>query len=110
MVQHSKLDSTFTALGDPTRRGILEHLTTGPTSVSALASRFEMSLPGITKHLRLLEEAGLVTTEKRGRVRHCTLGPDALDLEAAWIRDYRQVLEDRMDHLGAFLDRTKEQT
>ncbi len=108
MVQYSDLDSTFAALADPTRRGILEHLTNGPASISDLAARFEMSLPGITKHIRLLEEAGLVLTEKKGRVRYCTLGANPLDHEAAWIRGHRKSIEDRMDRLAAFLDETKE--
>ena len=97
MVQHSDLDSTFAALADPTRRGILEHLANGPASISDLAARFEMSLPGITKHIRLLEEAGLVLTEKKGRVRYCTLGANPLDHVAAWIRGHRKSIEDRMD-------------
>jgi DNA-binding transcriptional ArsR family regulator len=108
MVQHSDLDSTFAALADPTRRGILEHLTAGPASISDLATRFDMSLPGITKHIRLLEEAGLVLTEKKGRVRYCTLGTNPLDREAAWIHGHRQSIEDRMDRLATFLDETKE--
>lgn len=108
MVQYSDLDSTFAALADPTRRGILEHLTDGPASISDLAARFDMSLPGISKHIRLLEEAGLVLTEKKGRVRYCTLGANPLDREAAWIRGHRQSIEDRMDRLATFLDETKE--
>ena len=67
-----------------------------------------MSLHGITKHIRLLEEAGLVLTEKKGRVRYCTLGANPLDHEAAWIRGHRKSIEDRMDRLAAFLDETKE--
>lgn len=108
MVQYSHLDTSFAALSDPTRRGILEHLTGGRAPVGDLAVRFEMSIPGITKHIRLLEEAGLVVTEKKDRVRYCTIGANPLDREAAWIRDHRQVLEERLDRLGAFLDRTKE--
>ncbi|EME20465.1 ArsR/SmtB family transcription factor [Rhodococcus triatomae] len=104
MVQH-QLDSTFSALSDPTRRGILEHLDRSAATITELAELFEMTLTGITKHVRLLEEAGLVVTEKRGRVRHCRLGDNTLDLEAAWLARHRNALADRLDHLGQFLDR-----
>jgi DNA-binding transcriptional ArsR family regulator len=108
MVQCSKnLDTTFAALSDPTRRGILESLGQGDASISGLAERFEMTLTGIKKHVRALEEAGLVTTEKVGRVRTCRLGPRRLEDEAAWIEKYRQMLESRLDRLGEFLERTK---
>jgi DNA-binding transcriptional ArsR family regulator len=106
MVQCS-LDSTFGALADPTRRGILERLGTGDASITDLAEQFEMTLTGMKKHVGILEDARLVTTEKVGRVRMCRLGPRRLDDETAWIANYRQMLEARMDRLGAFLERTK---
>jgi DNA-binding transcriptional ArsR family regulator len=108
MVQyHAELDNGFAALSDATRRGILERLGRGDTSISDLAARFEMTLTGIKKHVQLLEDAGLVTTEKVGRVRTCRLGPRRLEDESAWIEKYREMLEARLDSLGAFLARTK---
>ncbi|MCM6773577.1 metalloregulator ArsR/SmtB family transcription factor [Nocardia sp. CDC159] len=107
MVQHDFLDASFAALSDPTRRGILERLGRGPATVSELAERFAMTLTGVKKHLRLLEDAGMVVTEKRGRVRYCRLGDNRLDREAAWIRGYRQMVEARMDRLERFLEHTE---
>jgi len=108
MVQCSTpLDDTFAALSDPTRRGILERLGRGEASISDLAASFEMSLTGLKKHVQILEEAGLVVTEKVGRVRTCRLGPRRLDDESAWIERYRQMLEERFDRLEEFLERTK---
>ncbi len=108
MVQFSpQLDSAFAALSDPTRRGILERLGRGDSSISELAAAFEMTLTGIRKHVRILERAGLVTTEKVGRVRTCSLGPRRLDDETTWIAMYREALETRLDRLGEFLDKEK---
>jgi DNA-binding transcriptional ArsR family regulator len=108
MVQCSTpLDDAFAALSDPTRRGILERLGRGDASISDLAASFGMSLTGLKKHVQILEEAGLVVTEKVGRVRTCRLGPRRLDDESAWIERYRQMLEDRYDRLEEFLERTK---
>ena len=108
MVQYSpQLDATFAALSDPTRRGILERLGEGDRSLSELADAFDMSLTGVKKHVRILEQAGLLTTEKVGRVRSCRLGPRRLDDETDWIALYRQTLEARLDRLGKFLDREK---
>ncbi|MFD1811475.1 ArsR/SmtB family transcription factor [Rhodococcus gannanensis] len=104
MVQY-QLDATFTALSDRTRRGILERLDRSEATITELAEIFEMTLTGITKHIHLLEQAGLVVTEKRGRVRHCRLGANTLDLETAWIARHRRALADRLDHLGQFLER-----
>ncbi|TJZ77091.1 winged helix-turn-helix transcriptional regulator [Rhodococcus oryzae] len=108
MVQHSRLDASFAALSDPTRRGILEHLGRTDATVSELAERFEMTLTGITKHLRLLEDSGMVVTEKRGRVRHCRLGTNPFDRELAWIRSHQLEIEGRLDRLGQFLNRMEE--
>jgi DNA-binding transcriptional ArsR family regulator len=108
VVQYSsQLDSSFAALSDRTRRGILERLGRGDASVSDLAANFEMSLTGIKKHVKVLEGAGLVTTEKVGRVRHCRLGPHRLKNETVWIAKYQQLLEARLDQLAEFLERTK---
>ena len=108
MVQYySGLDTGFAALAAGTRRGILEHLGRGDASVTDLALAFGMTLTGVKKHLSVLEDAGLLTTQKVGRVRSCTLGPRRLEVEAAWIQGYRQMLEGRLDSLGEFLERTK---
>jgi DNA-binding transcriptional ArsR family regulator len=102
-----KLDAAFAALSDRTRRGILERLGRGEASISDLAASFDMTLTGVKKHMRVLEEAGLVTTKKIGRVRYCRLGPSRLENETTWIEMYRQMLEARLDSLGEFLERTK---
>ena len=108
MVQYSRtLDSAFGALSDPTRRGILERLGASDAAISDLADEFGMTLTGIKKHVTVLEDAGLVTTEKVGRVRNCRLGPRRLDDEAEWIADYRRMLEGRLNRLESFLESTK---
>ena len=106
MVQYQSegLDGAFAALADPTRRAILDRLGQGPASISELAEPFEMSLTGLKKHVRILEEAGLVTTEKVGRTRVCSLGPRKLDDAREWIEGYRRTLEQRLDRLGDLLD------
>lgn len=109
MVQYSStLDQAFAAVADPTRRGILQQLGQGERSISELATRFEMTLTGMKKHVQLLEDARLVTTRKVGRVRTCTVGPRSLADEAAWIGQYQQMLESRLNHLEAYLERTRE--
>ena len=109
MVQYvRRLDSAFGALADPTRRGILERLGRSDAAISELADAFDITLTGIKKHVSVLETAGLVTTEKVGRVRRCSLGPRRLDAETAWIAQYRRMLEGRLNRLGDFLERTKE--
>jgi DNA-binding transcriptional ArsR family regulator len=111
MVQFSSsVDDVFAAVADPTRRGILERLGRGPASITELAESHEMTLTGMKKHVSLLEEAGLVRTEKVGRVRYCALGTRRLDKEAAWIRSYQQMLESQLDRLEGFLERTKPDT
>jgi DNA-binding transcriptional ArsR family regulator len=107
MVQLSRrLDSCFAALADPTRRGILERLARSDASISDLADRFDMTLTGMKKHVQVLEEAGLVTTEKVGRVRNCRLGPSRLERETMWMLEYQRMLEARFDRLAAFLERS----
>ncbi len=108
MVQYSsKLDTAFAALSDGTRRGILERLGRGDASIGDLAAKFDMTLTGIKKHVGILEGAGLVRTRKVGRVRRCRLGPRSLVNETMWIAKYRRMLEERLDRLGEFLERTK---
>lgn len=101
MVQHSptRLDATFSALADATRRGVLEQLGQHDASITALAAAFNMTLTGMKKHVAVLEQAGLVTTEKVGRVRICKLGPGRLEDEAAWLERYRQLWNARFDAL-----------
>jgi DNA-binding transcriptional ArsR family regulator len=107
MVRYSVLDRTFSALSDPTRRRILERLARGPATISELAQPFEISLPGLLKHVRVLEQADLVTTEKQGRTRQCRLGPEHLDDAAQWIQTYQRRWEGRLDRLGSYLERQK---
>ncbi len=104
MVQSQVLDRTFSALSDPTRRVILERLATGPASISQLAEPIGISLPGVMKHVRILEEAKLVITEKHGRTRECRLGPDQMDDATRWIEHYREQWEGRLDRLEAYLE------
>lgn len=106
MVQYNSAP-VFDALADPTRRGILERLGRGDASISELAGTFAMTLTGVGKHVAILEAAGLVATEKVGRVRTCRLGPSRLEAEAEWIAGYQRMLEDRFQRLDAMLERTK---
>ena len=101
MVQYSRtyLDSSFAALSDVTRRGVLEQLGRADASITELAARFRMTLTGMKKHVGVLEQAGLVTTKKVGRVRTCKLGPRRLEEEAAWIERYRQLWATRFEAL-----------
>jgi DNA-binding transcriptional ArsR family regulator len=109
MVQysHSQFDTSFTALSDATRRGVLEQLGRADASISYLADKFHMSLTGMKKHVSVLEQAGLVTTEKVGRVRTCKLGLRRLDEEAAWIEGYRQLWAARFDELDKVVEELK---
>lgn len=107
MVQYSQVDRTFAALADPTRRSVLERLGRSQATITELAEPFGISLTGMKKHVRVLEEAELVTTEKVGRVRRCDLGPRRLDDVQAWVETYRRMLDERLDRFGALLDRTK---
>jgi DNA-binding transcriptional ArsR family regulator len=107
MVQYSQVDRTFAALADPTRRSVLERLGRGQATITELAEPFGISLTGMKKHVRVLEDAELVTTEKVGRVRRCDLGPRRLDDVQEWVETYRRMLDERLDRLGALLDRTK---
>jgi DNA-binding transcriptional ArsR family regulator len=107
MVKSRPLDRTFSALSDPTRRDILERLGRGPATLSELAHPLDMSLPGVLKHVRVLEGAQLVTTERNGRTRECRLGPEALDDASQWIATYRLRWERRLDRLEGFIEKTR---
>ena len=110
MVQYTenRLDTSFAAISDATRRGVLEQLAHADASITDLADRFRLSLTGIRKHVTLLEQAGYVTTEKRGRVRTCRLGPRSMDEEAAWIARYHQRWQERFDALAEVVETLKQ--
>lgn len=108
MVQYQQqLDQAFGALADPTRRGILERLGRGRATISELAEPFGISLTGLKKHVQVLEDADLVRTEKMGRTRWCSLGPQDLAEVQRWIVGYRLMLDERLDRLGELLERTE---
>jgi len=107
MVQYSQLDRTVAALADPTRRAVLERLGRGSATISELADASEMTLTGLKKHVAILEDAGLVTTEKQGRTRHCRLGPGRLDDLTDWVETYRRNWEDSFDRLDRIIQRKK---
>ena len=109
MVQYSRarLDASFAALSDTTRRGVLEQLGRADASITDLAEKFHMTLTGMKKHVGVLEEAGLVTTEKVGRVRTCKLGLRGLADEAAWIERYQQLWDARFDELDKVVEELK---
>ena len=111
MVQFSRtaqLDAAFAALADATRRGVLEQLGRADASITDLAERFDMTLTGMKKHVGVLEDAGLVATEKVGRVRTCRLGPRQLDEVTAWIDRYRQMWSARFDELDQVIEDMKQ--
>ena len=110
MVQYSAgpLDAAFAALSDATRRGVLERLGRGDASITDLAQTFHMTLTGMRKHVGVLEQAELVTTEKVGRVRTCRLGPRRLDEETAWIDWYRRLWNARFDELDKVVEELKQ--
>jgi len=103
----TRFDVSFAALSDATRRGVLEQLWRADASITDLAQKFRMTLTGMKKHVRVLEQAGLVTTEKVGRVRTCKLGPRRLEEEAAWIERYRQLWDARFDALDSVVEELK---
>ena len=109
MVQYAtaRLDASFAALSDATRRGVLEQLGRTDSSITELAEKFHMTLTGMKKHVGVLEQAGLVTTEKVGRVRTCRLGLHRLEEEAAWIETYRQLWSARFDELDKVVEELK---
>src|SRR4051812_4934008 len=109
MVQYTpaRLDASFAALSDATRRGVLEQLGRADASITELAEKFHMTLTGMKKHIGVLEQAGLVATEKVGRVRTCRLGSRRLEDEAAWIESYRQLWDARFDALDRIVEELK---
>jgi len=109
MVQYSQagLDGSFGALSDATRRGVLEQLGRTDASITELAEKFHMTLTGMKKHVRVLEQAGLVTTEKVGRVRTCRLGQRRLEEESAWIERYRELWAARFEELDKVVEELK---
>jgi DNA-binding transcriptional ArsR family regulator len=109
MVQYpsGRLDASFAAVSDATRRGVLEQLGRADASITDLAEAFHMTLTGMRKHVSVLEQAGLVTTEKVGRVRTCRLGPRRLEVETAWIERYRQLWDARFDELDHVVEGSK---
>jgi DNA-binding transcriptional ArsR family regulator len=110
MVQYSqaRFDASFAALSDVTRRGVLERLGRADASITDLAEKFHMTLTGMKKHVSVLEQVGLVTTEKVGRVRTCMLGQRRLEEEAAWIEKYRQLWAARFDELDQVVEELKQ--
>ena len=104
MLNFSQIDTTFRALAEPTRRAMVERLAFGPASVSDLARPFDMTLAAVVQHLQILEQAGIVRTEKVGRVRTCSLQPGGLDLVGDWIGARRARVERQLDRLGQVLD------
>ena len=109
MVQYSRtrLDASFAALSDATRRGVLEQLGRSDASITDLAEKFHMTLTGMKKHVGVLEQSGLVTTEKLGRVRTCKLGPRRLEEETAWLERYRHLWDARFDALDKVVEELK---
>jgi DNA-binding transcriptional ArsR family regulator len=107
MVQYPLIDRTFAALADPTRRSVLERLGRGSATITELAVPAGITLTGMKKHVRVLEDAELVTTEKVGRARRCSLGPRRLEDAQAWMESYRRMLDERLDRFGELLERTK---
>ncbi|HEV2083112.1 MAG TPA: metalloregulator ArsR/SmtB family transcription factor [Brevundimonas sp.] len=110
MLQHRPLDLAFHALSDPTRRAMVERLTRGAASVSDLAAPLPMSMSAVVQHLKVLQEAGLVTSEKSGRIRTCRIDLHALSAAERWIAERRLSMEARLDRLGVFLEETKSET
>src|SRR4051795_9782309 len=110
MVQFSttRLDASFAALSDATRRGVLEQLGRSDASITELADKFHMTLTGMKKHVAVLEQAGLVTTRKGGRVRTCKLGRSRLAEETAWIEEYRRLWASRFDALDQIVEELKQ--
>jgi len=105
----AKLDQAFQALADPTRRAMLDQLIQGPASVTDLAKPLSISLPGVLQHLAVLEASGLVRSQKRGRVRTCSIEASALQAAELWLGERRAQWEARLDRLGQFLEAAKDQ-
>lgn len=106
--QETPLDRMFHALGDPTRRAVVERLSRGPASVSELAKPLSMALPSVMQHLRVLEASGLIRSEKKGRVRMCRIEPQALTRAEEWLARQRALWDARLDRLEAYLSELQE--
>jgi DNA-binding transcriptional ArsR family regulator len=106
MLKHSDIDTSFRALAEPTRRAIVDRLSRGPATVSDLAKPFEMTLAAVVQHLQVLEDSGLIRTEKVGRVRTCRIDPGGLNTLADWVAERRLLIESRLDRLGEILAET----
>jgi DNA-binding transcriptional ArsR family regulator len=102
-VLDDRLDATFTALADPTRRAIVARLARGDATVNELAAPFDITLPGISKHLKVLERSGLITRTRRAQFRPCHLEREALDSAVGWIEEHRKIWTERFDKLDAHL-------
>lgn len=110
MAQHTEgLDGIFQSLADPTRRAVIARLGRGSASVTDLAKPFEMALPSFMKHIRQLEDSGLIRTRKQGRVRTCTIEEDKLGMVDLWLKDQRTIWESRLDRLEAFAMKSMEE-
>lgn len=110
MLQQQPLDLAFHALSDATRRRMVDRLTRGPATVSDLAEPLPMSMSAVVQHLKVLQDAGLVTSEKVGRVRTCRVDPRVLSAAERWLTERRLAAGARLDRLGAFLDETRPET
>lgn len=106
----ANLDQAFSALADPTRRAIVSRLCGGPKSITELSEPFEIALPSLLKHVHVLEKSGLIRSEKVGRVRTCTVEPQALHATEAWIRQHISAWESRLDRMDAHIQRMKRKT
>jgi DNA-binding transcriptional ArsR family regulator len=106
MLRYAEIDASFRALAEPTRRAIVERLSRGPATVTDLAKPFDMTLAAVVQHLQVLEESGLIRTEKVGRVRTCQIDPRGLKGIADWIAERRMLIERRLDRLGEILAET----
>lgn len=109
MVQYATLDLSFAALADATRRGIIDQLGRADASITSLADQFQMTLTGMKKHVQVLERAGLIVTQKVGRVRTCSLGTGGLQAEAEWIEAHRKLFEARFDALDDIITELKQE-
>jgi DNA-binding transcriptional ArsR family regulator len=109
-MQTDTLSSTFQALADPTRRAILARLSRGEASVSDLAEPFEMSLPAVSKHLKVLEKAGLISRSREAQWRPCKLEPEPLKAVDTWLDEYRRMWEQRLDRLENYLNSLQQLT
>lgn len=110
MLNYKLVDHSFRALAEPTRRAMLEQLSRGPASVSALARPFNMTLAAVVQHIQVLEESGLIESEKIGRVRTCRIRADGLDIISDWVAERRRILERRLDRLADFLAKEDQST